>query len=628
MWGARRAAILQVMDKSLAEKVLESTDIVELIGEVVALRRRGKEHVGLCPFHDDHTPSLNVSPGKQIFKCFSCGAGGDALRFVQLYRRVEFREALRILAERAGIEFGEAGADSARASALRELRAVLEWAREHFERNLASKAGRAALEYALGRGLSREAISRFRLGYAPDRWDDLLAAGRRAGLREAMLVRAGLVISSENEKTYDRFRNRLMFPICDRAGRCVGFGGRTLGNDPAKYLNSPENDLFQKSRVLFGLDQARSAISRKREALVVEGYLDAILLHQFGFDNAVATLGTALTDGHVRSLRGLADSIVLCFDSDEAGQRAADRALETALRSGVTVRVVIMSEGKDPAECLLAAGADGFTAHLHSALDALEFKWQSTVRACGGSDAFARRSAALEFVRYVARLGSFGGMEPLAQGVLASRLSELLSLPARSVYDLLAGARAAQERGAPSEAPDNSEASAYGVETRGLPLGLVAAVEGLFGAALAAPQFWPQAAELLAAAGEEGGAWRRLYGVLERLSTERGVWSPDEVLAECEDDAAAGELVRRACAAHEGCSVDAGVVSSLCQRVQDELELLRMADLRSRLRSMESSGADREQAYRALLRAGRGRHDVLGAEQRQFPAAGGRVQTN
>jgi hypothetical protein len=442
------------------------------------------------------------------------------------------------------------------------------------------------------------------------------------------LVRAGLAVNYENERIYDRFRNRLMFPICDRAGRCVGFGGRTLGNDPAKYLNSPENELFQKSRLLFGLDQARSAISRKREALVVEGYLDAILLHQFGFDQAVATLGTALTDGQVRLLRGLAEAIVLCFDSDEAGQRAADRALETALRYGLTVRVAVMSDGKDPADCLLATGADGFTAHLHSALDALEFKWQSTVRAYGGSDAFARRAAAVDFVRYVARLGCFGGMEPLAQGVLASRLSELLSLPARSVYDMLAGARAAQEGGAPSETPDNSKASAYGVEIRGLPLGLVAAVEGLFGVALAAPRFWPQVAEPLSAAGKEGRAWRRLCGVLERLSEERGVWSPEEVLAECEDDAAAGELVRRACAAHVGSNIDADLVSSLCRRALDELELLRMADLRSRLRSSEGSGADREQAYRALLRAGRGRHDVLGVEQRQCPAAGARVQTN
>lgn len=615
-----------MIDKSTPEKVLEAVDIVEVIGEVVSLRRKGKDHVGLCPFHDDHTPSLSVSPAKQIFKCFSCGAGGDALRFVQMYRRVEFRDALRILAERAGIELDGARTDSAEAAARRELRSVLDWARGHFEQNLASEAGRAAREYALGRGLKAETISRFRLGFAPNRWDDILSAGRRAGLSLDRLARAGLIARSDGEKTYDRFRNRLMFPICDHVGRCVAFGGRTLGDDPAKYLNSPENELFQKGRLLYALDQARTAIARRREVLVVEGYLDALMLHQFGFDHAVATLGTALTDQHVRLLRTLADSIVLCFDNDEAGQRAADRALETALRHQVRVRVALMTDGKDPAESLLASGATGFTAHLHSAVDALEFKWQGTVRAYGGSDAFARRSAAGDFVRYVARLAAFGGMEPLAQGVLISRLSELLSLPARSVYDLLASAKAAQQRGASSEAPDNSEPSAYDATLRGLPVGLVAVVEGLFGVALAAPELWPQVAGALAAAGEEGGAWRRLHGVLERLSVERGAWSPGEVLEEC-GDAATGELVRRACAAHAGTSIDADFARSLCERARDELELLRMAGLRGRLRSPACSGDDREQAYRALLLAGRGRNDVLGAERRQYPAAGGRAST-
>ncbi|RMF77549.1 MAG: DNA primase, partial [Planctomycetota bacterium] len=288
------------MAVSLKDEVLDAVDIVDVIGQRVALKRKGREFVGLCPFHPDKRPSLSVSPTKRIFKCWSCGVGGDVIKFVQLSERVDFRTALHSLAERAGIATHARGDESARAGANQRerLREVLAWATRHFQRNLRGPQGKAALQYARSRGISDETIDRFGVGFARAAWDDLVNTAQRAGVSVAELQLAGLAATSDSGRTYDRFRNRLMLPIRDGQGRCVAFGGRTLGDDPAKYLNSPETALFSKSRILYALDLARPAIQREREAIVVEGYLDAVLLHQAGIDNVVATLGIALTDPH------------------------------------------------------------------------------------------------------------------------------------------------------------------------------------------------------------------------------------------------------------------------------------------------------------------------------------------
>ena len=369
------------MHKSIKEQVLEAIDIVDVIGERVSLKRKGREYVGLCPFHDDHRPSMAVSPQKQIFKCWSCGVGGDVFKFVQLSQRVEFTEALRMLAERAGISTRDTERQANQPS--REpIRQALKWAAAHFQRNLQqTPAGKAALDYAHRRGMTDETIARFGLGLAADAWDDLLQQANRARVPGEALQQAGLIASNDQGRTYDRFRNRLIFPINDALGRVVAFGGRTLGDDPAKYLNSPETPLFNKSRILYGLDVARQDIGRERQAIIVEGYTDAVLLSQAGVRNVVATLGTALTDSHVKLLRPLADVLLMCFDSDEAGMRAADRAVETALRHRITVKVVIMPDGQDPADFVIGQGSDALKSLLQSAIDALEFHWKRTVAA-------------------------------------------------------------------------------------------------------------------------------------------------------------------------------------------------------------------------------------------------------
>lgn len=613
------------MHKSLKDSVLEQSDIVEVVGERVALKRQGREFIGLCPFHDDHKPSMAVSPQKQIFKCWACGAGGDVIKFVQMLQRVDFREALRILAQRAGIDLRDSPEDRAHRDQREAIRPILDWAREHFIRNFTGPAGQSAREYAARRGLKQETIERFGIGLALTGWDDVLSTGRRSGLSPEQLESAGLVATSEDGRVYDRFRDRLMFPIGDASGRCIAFGGRTLSDDKAKYLNSPETALFQKSRTLFALDRARAAIARKREAIVVEGYLDAILLHQFGFEHVVATLGTALSDGHVRLLRSLATRVLLCFDSDEAGLRAADRGAEVALRHGLDVRVVAMVDGKDPADCVLSTGAEGFERRLQSCQDALEFRWQRTLQAYEAAGPQARRAAVEDFVSFVARASAGGGIDPLAKGLLVGRIAELLALPARSVYELLARTRVS----APAEArqtSDISESSAYAASLRGLPAGLVSAVEALFGVVLHDPPQYASAGVVLTTVSGLNEGWKRLAAILDRLA-ERGELNRAAVVAEC-DDAVLCELVARASdlladPQRAAVAMDAGALcAELMQRVRAELDLLRVGHLRGRL-GRDADGVEQAAAYEMLLRLGRTQSGLLGSEARVAPVLPG-----
>jgi len=611
------------MDNSLKDKVLEAVDIVEVVGERVNLSRRGKEYVGLCPFHDDHKPSLSVSPPKQIFKCWSCGAGGDAIKFVQLYERVEFRQALATLARRAGIDVRVPGADPQSAAIRERIRKALNWARSHFQRNLRGPAGAAARAYTRGRGLNDQTITRFGLGLAKDSWDDLLRAAGRAGIAPETAQQGGLVTTNENKKTYDRFRNRLIFPICDAMGRMVAFGGRTLGNDDAKYLNSPETALFSKSRVLYGLDQARRAIEAQSEAIIVEGYTDAILLYQHGFENVVATMGTALTEAHVKLLRPFAGSLVLCFDSDKAGMQAADRAVATALRGRIDVRVLIMGTGQDPADCVTTEGASGFESLLHSAVDALEFKWSQTVAGLEESDSRGRRIALEEFIQFVAGASLAGGLDPLAEGLLVGRLSELLSLPPRSIYELLATAKTTASR-RPTATPETLAMPAYDASIRGLPAGMVAAAEELFGLVLTDATLWAGVDEVLVAAAARCETWGRLHAIFGQLREDCGVFTRGDVLRHCEDSALC-ELVSRAIE-----RVDTGLpTGEACraarERLTSEFEVLQMAELQGRTRGQGAADRDGHKAYASWLDVARRQHRVLAAGSRWNTETGGRA---
>ena len=361
--------------------IKHSVDIVALVGESLTVHRAGSKFKALCPFHDDHHPSMELNPDRQSYKCWSCGAGGDIFDFVKNHERVDFPEALRMLADRAGITLE--GADSASTGpSKKDLFEVTAWAEAAFAEALTTAT--EARSYLLERGLTSESSARFRLGFAPDDRDWLVVRARRAGISPALLEQVGLIVRSAGQSIpHERFRGRLIFPIHDPQGRVLGFGGRILpaieraladsGRRVAKYLNSPETALFGKRRVLYGSDLARPAARSEGWVAVVEGYTDVIAAHQVGLTNVVGTLGTALGDDHVTALRRMTDRAVLVFDGDEAGQKAADRSLELFLGHEVDVRVLALPTEFDPCDFLLSQGAAPFRGMVEQAIDPLSF---------------------------------------------------------------------------------------------------------------------------------------------------------------------------------------------------------------------------------------------------------------
>jgi len=365
--------------------IKSAVDIVALVGEYRALRRVGTKYKALCPFHDDHNPSLELNPDRQSYKCWSCGAGGDIFDFVQKIEHVEFPEALRMLADRAGVALESPPLTSTRRGPLKsDLLEVNAWAEEVYAKSLSGST--ATLDYVDRRGLSRASVERFRLGCAPTARGWLLDQARRKSIDLDALEQAGLVSRSAESPglVRERFRGRLMFPIHDDRGRTVGFGGRILpeveraivaeGRQVAKYLNTPETSLFHKRSILYAADLARNAAREAGWVAVVEGYTDVIAAHQVGLYNVVGTLGTALGEDHLEMLRRLSDRrVVLVFDGDEAGRSAADRALELFLASEVDLRVLTLPVGLDPCDFLLQEGAEEFRRLADQASEALAY---------------------------------------------------------------------------------------------------------------------------------------------------------------------------------------------------------------------------------------------------------------
>lgn len=425
-------------DDSVTRRIQQAFDIADLVGEHVKLIRAGKDFKGLCPFHQEKTPSFYVVPSKQIFKCFGCGVGGDVFKFVQLREKVGFVEAKAILAAKAGISLESRRSQGPSESDKAALAKLNEWAVGWFQKNLRESA--AARAYAEQRGLTPETIEAFSIGFAPQGWDGLVSAARGQGISTPLLVTAGLVKPRPTDGgVYDAFRNRLMFPIRDSMQRVIGFGGRTLGDDPAKYLNTAQTPLFDKGRSLYGIDRARDAIVETGRAVLVEGYLDCVMAHQFGFRNTVATLGTALSNDHATLLRRYAETAILLLDSDAAGERAAERALPIFLSQRLDVRLCGVPEGKDPADYLLARGREGLQIVLNSAVDALEFKWsQLQTRYRGSSGVVGRRQAVEEFLSIVVTAVGSGSFDAIQRGLIANQVGKLLGLEAEDVQRQLA----------------------------------------------------------------------------------------------------------------------------------------------------------------------------------------------
>ncbi len=371
------------------ERVRQAIDIVDLVGSYLQLRREGRAFKALCPWHDDTRPSLQINPERQSFKCFVCDIGGDIFTFIERMEGVGFREALAMLADRAGIRLQPARPDAAERPLAdvddkRVLYKAMDWATGEFHRCLLKAPEAApAREYLAKRGISTESLARFRLGFSPDEWEWISASARSSPFSAAVLERIGLVVRKRSGPGYyDRFKGRVLFPIFDSQGRAVALGGRVLPElataETAKYINSPETPLFTKSKHLYGLHTSREAIRKSNVALVMEGYTDCIIAHQLGFDNAVAVLGTALGADHIQLLRRFAERlrIVSVLDGDEAGRKRANEVLELFVGANADLRVLTLPDDLDPCDFLLKRGASSFADLVAGAADALEHAYR------------------------------------------------------------------------------------------------------------------------------------------------------------------------------------------------------------------------------------------------------------
>ncbi len=361
------------ISEEIIEEVRARSDIVDVISDYVNLKKSGRNYLGLCPFHKERTPSFSVSPDKQMFYCFGCQEGGDVFSFLMKQENLTFPEAVRELARRAGIHIPEGREAGAGDEKRDRLYRVLEWATLYFHHILTKRpAGRGAWSYLERRNISPETADRFQLGYAQPDWDDLLKVFLRKGVDLADLKEVGLV-SEGRKRPYDRFRDRLMFPIRDRRGRTIGFGGRVLGEGEPKYLNSPETPLFNKRRVWYGLDLATQAIRREARAIVVEGYMDCIALHQAGFENAVASLGTSLSREQAEALERMCEEVIIAYDADAAGARATLRGLGLFDLDRVRVKVARIPAGEDPDSLIRRGGTEAFQRVVDEAVPLVEY---------------------------------------------------------------------------------------------------------------------------------------------------------------------------------------------------------------------------------------------------------------
>lgn len=432
------------------EEVRAATDILDVVGDYVRLKRRGSNYFGLSPFKDEKTPSFSVSPSKGIFKCFSSGQGGDVFTFIRLMENVEFPEAVRMLAERANIPLPVAN-DQAK-EAYNEYEAIYNAlrfaARFFYERLTRDPAGKEALIYLQKRGFQAETIKRFGLGYALDAWDGLIQAAQSQHISEQMLEKAGLVIPRQgSDGYYDRYRGRVIFPIFSHVGKVLGFGGRILQNEPnqPKYINSPETKVYHKSEVLYGLYQAKQAIRKKEEVILVEGYTDVISLHQAGVQHVVASSGTSLTKEQVKIIGRYAKRVLMLFDADAAGANAALRGIDIVLEQGFAAYAVSLPGGEDPDSYVQKHGAAAFEAFVEvERMDFVAFKYHLAKRSGQMESPEGQSEAIHAVVSSIARI-----TDEIKQQAFIRRTSEVFRVPDLDLFrtlDAVKKGRYRQER--------------------------------------------------------------------------------------------------------------------------------------------------------------------------------------
>jgi len=428
------------------DDIITRTDIVDLIDSRVPLKKAGNEYKACCPFHEEKTPSFTVSPAKQFYHCFGCGAHGTSIGFLMEYDHMEFVEAVEHLAARIGLEIPrESDPDAGKQTETVDILTVLERSAKFYQQQLRQhpKASEA-IEYLKGRGLTGEVAAGFELGYAPAGWSNLLDHEGGGEKHREQLLNAGLVTHKSDDRYYDRFRNRIMFPIEDHRGRVVGFGGRAIGDDEPKYLNSPETPVFHKGAELYGLHRARGAIRENGKALVVEGYMDVVALSQFGIDYAVATLGTATTRTQLERLFRHTDEIVFSFDGDRAGRQAAWRALEAALpclHEGRQISFLFLPQGEDPDSVIREEGKEHFEARLEGATPLPEY----LIEQVASQTDLGRMDGQARFVELLRPL-----LRKIPQGpfreILMGRIVQMVPIQREALERSLPGADSARAR--------------------------------------------------------------------------------------------------------------------------------------------------------------------------------------
>jgi DNA primase len=435
------------------ERLKQTADIVEVISAHTDLRRQGARWVGLCPFHEERTPSFSVDAQEKLYHCFGCGVGGDVIKFVEEKEGLGFTEAVDLLADRYGVELEREQEDpraEARRQQRRRLEQLLERAASFYASYLwESREGEKARAYLAERGLEEEVLRDFGVGYAPSAWDKILVLGQRAGFRIEELRGVGLVQRGRGGGEYDRFRSRIMFPIRDRRGRTLGFGGRAMRSDQgAKYVNTAETDFFHKSQLLYGVDRAKAAIAKATRAVVVEGYTDVLALHQAGVEETIAVMGTAITGEQVATLSGMVEEVVLALDADSAGQEAMLRAQRVAAGRKMRLLVAAMPAGEDPAEMMAAPdGAERFRALVDAAVELNAFQVGLVLDRTDVASPAERDRALGEVAPVLAAMG-----ETASRDDLVRQVAERLDLEPAMVMGRLVAARPAS--GGPDRAPD------------------------------------------------------------------------------------------------------------------------------------------------------------------------------
>ncbi len=428
--------------EELIQQIAAANDIVEVIGGYFPLKRAGPTYKALCPFHQERTPSFSVNPTRQIFKCFGCGMGGSVFRFVMEYEHIDFGAAVRKLAERAGIrvEVEELSSeDRARVDLRRRLLSLHAEAASFFHSQLMrTPEAQRARDYLKGRGIGSAVAAGWNLGFAPEGWDHLIRWAQGRGFTKTELLASGLVSSKDPEDSrsdiYDRFRARVMFPICNDTGEVIAFSGRILEQDAkaAKYVNSPETMLFTKGAVLFGLHRSKKALIEKSCAIVCEGQLDLITAFEAGVQNVIAPQGTAFTPGQARILKRYVEEVILCFDSDAAGQKATERSLPALLNENLGIRVAVLPSGEDPDSLIRTRGAEAFSACMESAADFFDFQREKLSREAGFDTPRGRSSAARKLAEGLGWL-----KDPVLRDLHIQRQSALLGVGAQEFGDLV-----------------------------------------------------------------------------------------------------------------------------------------------------------------------------------------------